>query len=145
MRYQLRQFQLDDYETVVRMIHELYKETMSHKVINPIYFYYKEVMEWINRGYHIIVATRDNKVVGFSMSYVNDTRGLTESIYQCEYCYVDKEYRNTRASHLLYNNAFNKGKDLGLMVSVTNSIDNGMSDMVEKHFGHSPKFTIMEG
>jgi len=141
----IRQFTIDDYEVVVDMLHRLYKETHGYKTINPKYFFYKEVMSWINDSKDIVVAVKDDEVIGFTLCFVKEYNGLCDSVYHGEYGYVYEKNRKSRAAYMLYHNAYKYSRELGMLMSITNSISSGASDMVEKHFGYKPKFTTMEG
>lgn len=141
----LRQITLDDYEEVVNMYYNFMIEVFGNKrQISPKYFYYKQVIDWINSNKHIIVAYNDKEICGFSLCYIDNMNGLTEDIYNAEVCYVKPEYRNTRASYMLYHNGSNMAKDLGLNLYVNGRIDNGVSKMIEKHFNLESTFINYE-
>ena len=141
----LNKFELNDYEEVVDMFYMFMKDVMSNRKLNPKYFYYKEVMEWIRNGNHIVVAKKDGITTGFSMCRVDNLNHLTEDIYVCDYCYVKEEYRKTRTAYLLYHNSYSFAKENNYILSVNGRIDNGVSDMIEKHFNLKPKFKLYEG
>ena len=143
----LTKFKLEHYEEIVNMYYNFNNEVYgSFRKIGSKYFYYKAVQSWINDNKHIVVAcNKEGTVTGFSLCFVDDFYGLTESIYNCELCYVKPDYRNTRASYLLYNNGFSVAKELGLNISSSGRIENNVDKLMEKHFNLKPKFTNMEG
>lgn len=141
----LRKFRLDDYEELVDMFYEFTSEVYSNRKIGSKYFFYRAVQEWINDKKDIVVAVNNDTIVGFTLAYVDDLRGITEPVYQGDICYVREEYRNTRAAYMLYKNVYNYGKELGLIINSNGRISNGIDKMVMKHFKASAKFTIMEG
>lgn len=142
----LREITLEDYEEVVKMYFDFTTEVFSDKrKISPIYFFYKEVTNWINSNKHIILAYEGNKVLGFSFSYVDNFNGLTEDIYNCEIAYVKPEYRKTRAAYLLYKNGYNMSIELGLNIHTNGRVCNGVSDMIKKHFNLEEQFINFEG
>ena len=142
----LRKFNLDDFEEVVNMYYEFTKEVFgSTRTISPKYFFYKKVMDWINSGKHIILACKDDIVVGFTMCYVDEFDGLTSKIYTCEIAYVKPEYRKTRAAYMLYKNGYNMAKELGLNINTSGRVENGVSNLMKKHFNLKEKFVNFEG
>jgi hypothetical protein len=144
---ELRAFKLDDYEEVVDMYYNFNNEVYgSYREMGAKYFYYKVVQEWINTNKHIIVShDKEDKVTGFTLCFVDTFSGLTESIYNCEICYVKPEFRNTRAAYLLYNNGYSKAKDLGLNIYTSGRIENNVDKLMCNHFNLEPKFINMEG
>lgn len=142
----IRKMNIDDYEEVVDMFYSFITEVFSDKrKISPKYFYYKEVMSWINLNKDVIIAYKDSTIVGFSMCYLDEFNGLTERVYTCEYAYVKPEYRNSRAAYMLYNNAYSYGKEKGLNIVTNGRIQNGVSNMMAKHFDLKEQFINYEG
>ena len=143
----LREFRLDDYEEIVNMYYDFNTEVYgSFRKIGSKYFYYKIVQDWINTNRHIIVSVdKTNTITGFSLCYIDNFNGLTETIYNCEICYVKPSYRNTRAAYLLYNNGYNKAKELGLNIYTSGRIENNVDKLMSNHFNLEPKFINMEG
>lgn len=143
---QLRQFNLNDFEEVVNMYYCFISEVFGrNRKISPKYFYYKKIMQDINDGKHIVLAMNNiGVIVGFSICYKDVFDNLTEPVYNCETCYVKPEYRNTRASYLLFNNGSQVAKDLGLNLITNGRIENGTSKMIEKHFSLNAEFTNYE-
>ena len=138
-------FMITDYEEVVDMYYEFTKEVYPDRQIGYRYFFYKEVMKWINHGNDIVVVKNDNGIVGFSMAYVDDNNGLTEPIYNGVLAYVKPEYRKTRAAYLLYNNVYSLARDKNLIVNANGLVTNGVSDMIKKHFDCKEMFINFEG
>lgn len=135
----LRRFTLDDYEELVDMHYSFVKEVFDHRKISPKYFFYKEVIHWINSSRDIILACRDETIVGYTMAYIDEFGGLTEAVYNAEAAYVKPEHRKSKAGYLLFNNAYNYAKEIGLRVITNGKIDNGVSDMMSKHFNIEPR------
>lgn len=142
----LRRFNLDDYEEVVEMFYEFNKEVFGEiRTINPKYFYYKEVIAWINSSKHIVLSVDNNDIVtGFTLCYVDNFNSLTSSIYNCEYAYVKPKYRKGRSAYMLYKNGDKVAKELGLNLFTNGRVENGVSDMIEKHFNLNKKFINFE-
>ena len=143
----LREFNLDDYEEVVDMYYDFNVEVYGKfRKINPKYFYYKIVIDWINTEKHIVIAVNnENKVVGFSLCFIDEVSGLTEPIYNCGIAYVKPKYRNTRASYLLYKNGYSKAQELNMNIYSSARIENNVDKLMTKHFNLKPKFINMEG
>lgn len=142
----LSKFTLDDYEDVVDMFYMFINDVFNNRKINAKYFFYKEVEYWIKNGYHIILAkNRDGINVGFTMCRIDNLSNLTEDVYVCDYCYVKEDYRNTRASYMLYKNGYNYAIENNLQLVVSGRINNGVSNMIEKHFNLKEKFKLYEG
>ena len=141
--YYIRKMCLDDYEEVVNMFYDFYKEVHSNRIIGYKYRYYETVIEWVNENKDIVVCVKGDTIVGFTMSYII-SNGLTKPFYQCEIAYVKPKYRKTRASYLLYNNAVNYAKENNLLIVTNSRIENGVSDMVQKHFGCKATYTVNE-
>jgi len=142
----IREITLNDYEEVATMYHRFITEVFSEdRKISLIYFCYKMVIDWINDKKHIVVAEKNGVICGFSLCFVDDFNGLTEPIYNCDIAYVKPEYRKTRAAYLLYHNAYNIAKELGLNIHSQGRIENGVKDMMIKHFNLKEKFTVLEG
>ena len=142
----LDKFTLDDYEEVVDMFYELNKEFYRDiRTISPKYFYHKAVISWIADKKHIILCRDKNGItVGFTMSYIDEVCGLTETIYNGELAYVKPKYRNTRAAYLLYNNVSSVAKELKLNLSSNSRVENGVDKMIEKHFTTNKIFSNYE-
>ena len=141
----LVKFKYEYFEDVVDMFYSFMKEVMHTRKIQAKYFFYKEVIEWIRQGYHIVIAEDKGVVVGFSMCRTDNMNNLTEDVYVCDYCYVKEDYRKTKAAHMMFNNSYKFAKENNYIVSVNGRIENGVSEMIGKHFGLKPKFTIFEG
>lgn len=143
----LIEFQLQYFEDLVDMYYKFNTEVYgSFRKIGSKYFYYKAVQKWIDEGKHIVISINSElKATGFSLCFIDDFEGLTEPIYNCGICYVKPEYRNTRASYLLYNNGFNAAKELKLNIYSSGRIENNVDKLMNKHFNLEPKFMNMEG
>lgn len=142
---ELSKFQLSDYEQVVNMYYEFTKEVYPNRKIGERYFFYKVVQKWINDGADIVIATEGMIPIGFSVCYKDEFGGLTEPIYQCDIAYVKPHKRKSRAAYLLYNNAYEYAKQLGLKVSTSGRTSNKVDKMMMKHFNLTQTFTTLEG
>lgn len=140
----LRKFSLGDYEDVVDMFYEFCKEVYNNRKIGYKYAYYMIISDWIKNKCDIIVAEDEGKIIGFTMSRIDNMNGLTEPIYNGEYAFVYKEYRKTRAAYLLYKNVVDYAKQIGLKLVSNGRVENGVSDMIQKHFGVEPQYIIFE-
>ena len=141
----LHKFNIDDYEELVNMYYNFTKEIYSSRKIGSKYFFYRKVSDWINASYDIILAKDGSKVVGYTLCHVDDMLGLTETVYDCEMAYVKPEYRKGRAAYLMYKNAYAYAKEKGLTITSLGRIENGVDDMMIKHFNLKPMFTLLEG
>lgn len=144
MSIQLRKFRLNDYEELVDMYYEFTKEVYQDRKIGPKYFFHKKVSEWINESKDIVMATKDNKVVGFTLAFVDDTSGITEPIYFGEIAFVRPDYRKTRAGYLLYKNVSNYATELNMTLVANGLATNGVSNMIKKHFDCKEMFINFE-
>ena len=141
----LRKFNLNDYEEVVSMHHSFISEVFEDRKINPKYFFHKEVMSWINDSKDIVVAYKDETIVGYTMCYLDQFNGLTEPVYTAEICYVKPEYRKTKAAYLLYKNGYNYSIELGVPIVVSARVESGVDVMIEKHFNLEKEFITYKG
>ena len=143
---QIVEFRLEFYEDVVDMYYSFMVELFGDKrKINPKYFYYKAVQDWILNKQHIVLVVSKGDVVGFSKCFIDDMNGLTEPIYNADICYVKEKYRNTRAGYLLYHNGYNMAKELNLTLVANARVENGVDKMIEKHFDLERMFINYEG
>ena len=142
--YILRNMKLSDYEEVVDMLYMFYKEVYNDRKIGIKYRFYEKVIDWVNNKLDIIVSIHNDNITGFSLCY-KVTDGLTESYYMCDIAYVKEEYRKGRSAYMLYNNAKQYANENNLRIVTNSRIENGVSDMVKKHFKLEQKFIQMEG
>ena len=140
----LRKMELDDYEDVVDMYYNFTKEVYLDRKIGKRYFFYKEVMSWINNSRDVILVEKDDIIVGFSLSYIDLNGGMTEKIYNGVIAYVKPEYRKTRAAYLLYKNVSDYAKEQELTLMANGLATNGVSDMIKKHFDCKEMFVNFE-
>lgn len=59
-----------------------------------------DVDKFINNHWAIYLAIVDEKVIGFSSYNINDYYGLRENVLCNTFMYVDKKYRNTKATYM---------------------------------------------
>ena len=140
----LRKMSLKDYEEVVDMYYNFTKDVYPDRKIGERYFFYKEVMSWINNSRDVILVKKDDITVGFSLSYVDMNGGMTEKIYNGVIAYVKPEYRKTRAAYMLYKNISEYAKDKELTLVANGLATNGVSNMIKKHFDCKEMFVNFE-
>ena len=140
----LHKFTLDEYEEVVDMYYEFTKEVYINRKIGSKYFFYKNVINWINTNKDVIIAKNNNDITGFSMSYTDNSSGTLDTIYQTIIVYVKPEYRKSRAAYLMYKNVSDLANEKKISHASTGSIVTGGADIIEKHFGCKKVFTIFE-
>jgi len=134
----------EHFEDVVEMYYDFTKDVYPDRKIGEKYFFYKEVMAWINSSNHVIVVEKDGKSIGFSMSKVDDNSGLTETIYNGIIAYVKPDYRKTRAGYLLYKNVSNCAYEKNLTLTANGLVTNNVSGMIKKHFDCKEMFINFE-
>ena len=140
----LKSMKLPDFEEVVDMYYNFTKEVYPERQVGERYFFYKEVMSWINKGNHVTLAVKDGTIVGFSLAYIDDNSGLTNPIYNGVIAYVKPEHRKTRAAYLLYKNVSERAKELKLTLMANGLVTNGVSEMIGKHFDCKEMFMNFE-
>ena len=140
----LRQFQINDFEELVDMYYEFTKEVYHNRKIGDRYFFYRSVQDWINSKRDIVIAEDNGKILGFSKCWIDDMGGLTEAMYQCDFAYVKPLHRKSRVAYMLYHNANEYATKIGLKISSQGRVENGVSEMMSKHFGLEAKFIVME-
>jgi GNAT superfamily N-acetyltransferase len=141
--YRLKKFELSDYEELVDMFYEFTKECYPERKIGLKYRFYERVNQWIDNKYDIILGAKDDKIVGFSMAYI-DNSGLTENVYVGEIAYVKPEFRKGRITYMLYSNVVQYAKELGLTLVSNSRISNGVDNMIKKHYDVEEKYTQFE-
>jgi len=140
----LHSITFDDYEEVVDMYYNFTKEVYPERTIGARYFFYKEVMVWINSRHHVTLAKKDGRIVGFSMSYVDDNVGLTNPIYNGVIAYVKPEYRKTRAAYMLYKNMSSWAKEHKMSIIANGLATTDVAKMIKKHFDCKEMFINFE-
>jgi hypothetical protein len=135
---------LRDYEDVVDMYYEFTKEVYPDRQVGERYFFYKEVMEWIANRNDVIIARKDDTIVGFSLGYMDENVGLTNPFYNSVIQYVKPKYRKTRAGYMLIKNVDSLAKELGLPLMANGLVSNGTSNMIKKHFDCKEMFINFE-
>ena len=140
----LRNFYLTDFEELVNMYYDFTVEIYPHRKISPKYFFYKAVGEWINSRKDIILAVKDDIIVGFTLAYKDDNGGVTEPIYFGEIAYIKPEYRKTRAAYLMYHNIVSYATEQKLILVANGLATTGVSKMIKKHFDCKEMFVNFE-
>lgn len=140
----LERFILPYYEEVVNMFYEFTKEIYPERRIGEKYFFYKEVLNWINDGKDIILAKKDDEIAGFSLAYIDENGGLTNTIYHGDIVYVKPQFRKTRAAYLLYKNGADYAEEKGLSVIANGLATTDVAKMIKKHFDCKEMFINFE-
>jgi len=141
----VRPFKLDDFEVLVDMYYAFNKEVYPNRRIGQKYFFYKAIQEWVAQGADIVMSVVDDNLSGFSMCYEDDFGHLTQSVYQCDICYVKERYRKGRSAYMLYNNSYTYAKEKGLIVNVSARVENKVDKLVGSHFDLTETFKTFEG
>lgn len=140
----LHRMLLPDFEEIVDMYYNFTKEVYSERTVGERYFFYKEVMHWIEKRRDVIIVKKDDTIVGFSLAHIDNNMGLTNPIYNGIIAYVKPEYRKTRAAYLLYKNMSDFAHEKGLTVTANGLVTNGVSKMIGKHFECKEMFMNFE-
>ena len=141
----IRPFLLTDFEGLVDMYYDFTKEVYPNRKVGNRYFFYKAVQKWIASEADVVISIVDGNISGFSMCYEDMFGGLTETVYQCDICYVRERYRKGRSAYMLYNNSYSYAKDKGLIVNVSARVENGVDKLVASHFKLTETFKTYEG
>ena len=142
--FTLRRMLLPDFEEVVDMYYNFTKEVFPERTVGERYFFYKEVMSWIDNRRDVILVVKDDTIVGFSMCYIDDNSGLTNPIYNGVIAYVKQDYRKTRAAYMLYKNMSDYANELKMTITANGLVTNGVSNMIGKHFECNEMFMNFE-
>ena len=140
----LHKMMIRDFEETVSMYYDFTMEVYPERQIGERYFFYKEVMSWIANRRDVILVKKNDTIVGFSLSYIDQNNGLTESVYNGVIAYVKPEYRKTRAGYLLYKNISDYAKEKKLTLVANGLVTNGVSTMIKKHFDCKEMFMNFE-
>lgn len=141
----LSKLNLNDFEEFVTLYYDFHKEVYANRKIGAKYFYYKKAISLINDEYDIVVLKDNDEMIGFTIAKIDKMEGLTETIYSGDIAYVVPSKRKGRGAYMLYKNVYNYAKELGLKIVSNGRIENGVSDMIEKHFDATPRYVIFEG
>jgi hypothetical protein len=141
--YSLKKFKLSDYEELVDMFYEFTKECYKERKIGLRYRFYEKVNQWIDNKYDIILGMKEDKIVGFTMCYI-DMSGLTEPVYVGEIAYIKPEYRKSKISYMIYNNVVEYAKQLNMILVSNSRVDNGVDKMIKKHYNVKQKYIQFE-
>jgi len=130
----IRDYKESDFEEVVEMYYQMCIDVYPHRQFKSKQFFYKNVMNWIEWNYDIIVTEKENIITGFALSYVDSMGGITEDFYQGECIYVKPEHRKSRSAYLMYHTFINYAKKMGYILS-TNASDITESSHIAKKLG----------
>lgn len=130
----VRAYKDTDFEEVVDMYYKMCLEVYPHREFKTKQFFYKNVLNWIDWNYDIIMTEKDDIVTGFALAYVDNMGGICDDYYQGECIYVKPEYRKTRSAYLMYNSFVNFADSMGYITS-TNASSITESHKIAKKFG----------
>jgi hypothetical protein len=134
MVVKIREFQEDDFEEIAQMYHSLLKEVYPNHNIKPILYACKNIMNWIDWNYDIMVTYKDDEITGFGLCYMDSMGGAVEDYYQGEIIYIKPEYRKGRSAYLIYHTAMIMA-DKYNMILATNASDVTESSHISKKLG----------
>ncbi len=130
----VREYQESDFEEVVEMYYQMCLVVYPHREFKSKQFFYKQVLDWIDYNYDIIITEDEGIVTGFSMCYVDSMGGITEDYYQGECIYVKPEYRKGRSAYLMYATNISYANKMGYILS-TNASDITESSKISAKLG----------
>jgi len=130
----VREYQESDFNEVVDMYYDMCHQVYPHREFKSKQFFYKQVLDWIDYNYDIIITEDEGIVTGFSMCYVDSMGGITEDYYQGECVYVKKKYRKGRSAYLMYHTNMNYANKMGYLLS-TNASDVTESSHISAKLG----------
>jgi hypothetical protein len=134
MVVKIREFQEDDFEEIAQMYHSLLKEVYPNHNIKPILYACKNIMNWIEWKYDIMVTYKDDEITGFGLCYMDSMGGAVEDYYQGEIIYIKPEYRKGRSAYLIYQTAMNLADKYSVILA-TNASDITESSHISKKLG----------
>ena len=122
------------YEDVVEMFYDMTKEIYPDRTIGFKQNFYRDVDKWsLDANVDVVMVVSDKDVIGFSKSFVDDNRGLTEPHYYTELTYIKPEYRKSRATFMLIDNIDKYANEMNVANVMHVRIDNGWSDTLTKY------------
>lgn len=130
----VRDYKDTDFEEIVEMYYQMCLEVYPHRKFKSKQHFYKNVLNWIEWNYDIIVTVKDEEITGFTMCYFDSMGGICEDYYVGECIYVKPKYRKTRSAYLMYHTAINYADSLGMILS-TNASDITESSHISKKLG----------
>lgn len=138
----IREYQESDFLEIINMYHALLHEVYPNRNIKPIQYACRNVLNWIDWNYDIMVTYKGDEITGFSLCYMDSMGGVVDDFYQGEIVYIKPEYRKGRSAYLIYNTAMNIADKLGVILS-TNASDITESSHISKKLGQ-PLYTQFE-
>jgi hypothetical protein len=111
MVVKIREFQEDDFEEIAQMYHSLLKEVYPNHNIKPILYACRNIMNWIDWNYDIMVTYKDDEITGFGLCLYGlngwSSRRLT---IKARLSTSSLEYRKGRSAYLIYHTAIITGR-----------------------------------
>jgi len=107
---------IEDYQIIVKMFYNFTKEVYKTMTLGPKATFHKLVLGWYAKGIDIHVVKQNNKIIGFTMCYVDTFAGILNPVYRCEVTYVKPKFRKTRACYILMTEVIKRAESVGLKV-----------------------------
>ncbi len=117
----VRAYKESDYEEVVDMYYKLCHTVYPNRKFKSKQYFYKNVMNWIEWNYDIIVTEVNGVISGFAMCYVDSMGGICEDYYEGECIYIKEDYRKTRSAYLMYHTNMIYANKMGYVLSTSAS------------------------
>lgn len=140
----LREFEHKDYLEVVAMFKDFVATVYPNRKLGSDLAFYDDVLNWVKTGKHIFVVDNGRELMGFSVSSIDQNRGLTEPVYFGEICYVKPQFRKTKCAYLLYNNGSEIAQKLGIALCANAFISEDKVQKIQSKFGMKPTYQTME-
>lgn len=118
----IRLYEEQDFEEVVKMYHALLVEVYPHHKVKPILHCYQNVLNWIKWNYDIIITHNEKEITGFSLCYVDSMGGVVEDYYQGECIYIKHKYRKGRSAFMMYSYITAYADNMGYIISTNASM-----------------------
>lgn len=132
----------DDMPDLVEMYMDLITYAYPYREYAPKIVFYEIVLSWFASEDRIRIVENDTEKVAFSLVTMNNAGGATDSYLDAEVTYVKEKYRKGRAAHMIYNDVYQFGIEVGLGIMSTSTPDS--SPLVDKRFGSKHTFNHYE-
>lgn len=139
MNVKIRQAEIDDAKEIVRINikswKDTYKNIFPNEILSNLDIKYEGTVEkCINKINEYIVATIDNKVVGFVRFGMNK-KGYSEEYSEIYALYVDNEFRSNNIGKKILEYAFNTLKNNYKYCLISTIIENRANSFYQKNGG----------
>lgn len=123
----VREYQTKDFEEVVNMYYKMVHDVYPNRQFKSKQFFYKNVINWIDNNYDIMITEDNGIITGFAMCYEDNMGGICKPFYTAECVYIKPEYRKGRSAYLMYQSAMIFADNMDYIIS-TNA-----SEVTESH------------